>query len=172
MGYAYEEVIDPNPANNPETEILARQARLKCLHALTECLQENERKVFCLAITLGLPHKHVAEILECSVGSVKTTLHRAKKKWFGYMENMCSFIDKSNPCVCKQRVRFAVKNGMTTENSLRDPRPSITLQAGKEVMSLRTLRDFYEDLYHDKADQNFAERIREGIKKNEWKIFS
>ncbi len=172
MGLAYEEVIDRNPANNPETEVLARQVRIKCLHALTECLQENERKVFCLAITLNLPQKHVAEILECSVGSVKTTLHRAKKKWFGYMENMCSFIDKSNPCTCKQWVRFAVKNGMTATNALRDARPSIFLQAKDEVIGLRTLRDFYEDLYHDKADQNFADRIREGIKKKEWRIFS
>ncbi len=172
MGYALENVIDTNPANNPETEILARQVRIKCLHALTECLQENERKVFCLAITLGLPHKHVADILECSVASVKTTLHRAKKRWFGYMETKCQFINKSNPCNCKQFVRFAVKNGMTTENSLRDPRHSIFLKAKDEVISLRTMRDFYEDLYHDKADQNFSARIREGIKKNEWQIFS
>jgi RNA polymerase sigma-70 factor, ECF subfamily len=94
QGYSLEEIIDSNPANNPETELLAYQARTKCLHSLTECLQANERKIFCLAIMLGLPHKHVAEILDCSVSSVKTTLHRAKKRWFGYMENRCRFIKK------------------------------------------------------------------------------
>jgi RNA polymerase sigma-70 factor (ECF subfamily) len=172
MGYSFEEVIDTNPANNPETELLAYQVRLKCLHALTECLQANERKVFCLAITLGLPHKHVAEILECSVGSVKTTLHRAKKRWFGYMENMCQFIKKSNPCNCKQYVRFALSKGLISKDVFVDPRPPIIVQSKKEVIGLRTLRDFYREFYQDKADESFAKRIREGIRNKEWAILS
>ena len=170
LGYSYEEVIDTNPANNPETELLAHQVRIKCLHALTECLQQKERLVFCLAVTLDLPHKHVAEILECSVGSVKTTLHRAKKRWFGYMENLCQFIKKDNPCNCKQWVRFAVSRGMT--QSFDVPRLPVPIQAGKELMTLRAMRSFYEDLYQDKADQSFTERVRAGIKSNEWSIFS
>lgn len=172
MGYTLEEVIDTNPANNPETELLARQVRIKCLHVLTECLQANERKVFCLAITLDLPHKQVAEILECSVPSVKTTLHRAKKRWFGYMENMCSIIKKSNPCNCKQYVRFAVSKGAISKDSITDPRPAIVLKAKQEVLSLCTLRDFYQDLYRDRADESFAKRIREGIQNKEWSLFS
>ncbi len=172
LGYSHDEVIDTNPANNPETELLAYQVRIKCLHALTECLQANERKVFCLAVTLDLPHKQVAEILECSVGSVKTTLHRAKKRWFGYMENMCQYIKKSNPCNCKQYVRFALSKGMISKDVFVDPRPPVFMQAKKEVLSLRTLRDFYQDLYKDKADESFAQRVREGIKNNEWQIFS
>jgi len=172
LGYSHEEVIDTNPANNPETELLAHQVRLKCLHALTECLQANERKVFCLAITLDLPHKQVAEILECSVGSVKTTLHRAKKRWFGYMENMCQFIKKSNPCNCKQYVRFALSKGTISKDVVVASRPPVIMQAKKEVINLRTLRDFYQDLYQDKADESFAQRVREGIKNNEWSIFS
>ncbi len=172
LGYSHEEVIDTNPANNPETELLAYQVRIKCLHALTECLQANERKVFCLAVTLDLPHKQVAEILECSVGSVKTTLHRARKRWFGYMENMCQFIKKSNPCNCKQYVRFALSKGLISKDVVVDPRPPIIMQAKKEVISLRTIRDFYRDLYRDHADESFAKRVREGIKNKEWMIFS
>ncbi len=171
QGYSFEEVIDTNPANNPETELLAYQVRVKCLHALTECLQANERKVFCLAITLGLPHKHVAEILECSVGSVKTTLHRARKRWFGYMENMCQFIKKSNSCNCKQYVRFALSKGLISKDVVVDPRPPIIMQAKKEVINMRFLRDFYQDLYQDKAGESFAKRIREGIRNKEWSIF-
>ncbi len=172
QGYSLEEIIDSNPANNPETELLAYQVRVKCLHCLTECLQANERKVFCLSVTLDLPHKQVAEILECSTGSVKTTLHRARKRWFGYMENMCQFIKKSNPCNCKQYIRFALSKGLISKDVAVDPRPPIIMQARTEVINLRTIRDFYQDLYRERADESFAKRVREGIKNKEWIILS
>ncbi len=172
MGYALEEIIDPNPANNPETELLAFQARIKCLHAMTECLPIDQRKVFCLAITLALPHKTIAEILNCSVGSVKTTLHRAKKRWFGYMENKCQLIRKSNPCNCRQFVRFGLSQGWISKEALVKPRPPVAVQAREDIRKMKTLRDFYQDLYQDTADESFAQRIREGIKNKEWSIFS
>lgn len=172
LGFSLEEIIDTNPANNPETELLAAQVRIKCLHALTECLQANERKVFCLAITLGLPHKLIAEILECSVGSVKTTLHRAKKRWFGYMENKCQFIKKTNPCTCKQYIRFSLSRGVISPDAAVPVRPPVITRTKKDVVSLRTLHELYEDLFQDKADESYAQRIREGIKNNEWQILS
>lgn len=172
LGYSLEDIIDPNPANNPETELLGYQARIKCLHSLTECLQASERKVFCLAITLGLPHKAIADILECSVGSVKTTLHRAKKRWFGYMENKCQLIKKSNPCNCRQFVRFGLKQGWISKDALVRPRPAPTVQAREDIKKMKALRDIYQDVYQDRADESFAKRIREGIKSKEWAIFS
>lgn len=171
-GYALEEVIDPSPENNPETELLAYQARIKCLHAMTECLPLDQRKVFCLAITLGLPHKTIAEILDCSVASVKTTLHRAKKRWFGYMENKCQLIRKSNPCNCRQFVRFGLSQGWISKGASVQARPSIAAQARNDVINLRTIRDIYRDLFQNKADEAFVERIREGIRRNEWQILS
>ncbi|OGW49696.1 MAG: RNA polymerase subunit sigma-24 [Nitrospirae bacterium GWC2_57_9] len=170
-GFALEDVIDPDPASNPETELLASQVRVKCLHCMTECLPLEQRKVFCLAIMIDLPHKQVAEILECSPGSVKTTLHRAKKRWFGYMEDKCEFIKRSNPCNCRQFVRFGLSRGwVSKESSVYSPPPP--LQVKEEILSLRSLRDFYKDLFQNKADESFTRRLREGIQKKEWSIFS
>ncbi len=171
-GYSLEDIVDPNPASNPETELLAYQARVKCLHCLTECLPPEQRKVFCLAITVGLPHKLVAEILDISLASVKTTLHRAKKRWFGYMENRCQFIKKTNPCTCRQWVRFGLERGWISKEVRVDPRLPVTLQARKDVLTLRTLRDFYRDLYQNNADETFVQRVRDGIKNKEWQFFS
>ncbi len=170
LGYTLEDIIDTNPANDPETELLAMEARHKCLHCLTECLPTRQRNVFCLAITIGLPHKVVAEILECSVASVKTTLHRAKKRWAGYMEDRCQLIKKSNPCNCKQWVRFGLSQGWIDKKAIAKPRPVINLQAKEEIVKMRTLRDAYQDLYHETAGESLAHRIREGIKNQEWAI--
>lgn len=172
FGFSLDDIIDPNPASNPETELLSRQARVKCLHAMTECLPTGQRKVFCLAITLGLPHKLVAEILDCSVSSVKTTLHRAKQRWFGYMEGRCQLIDKSNTCNCKQWVRFGLARGWISKQPLANSPSPITVQAREEVTELKKLRDIYQELYQDTGDESFAQRIREGIQNKEWAIFS
>jgi len=172
LGYSIEEIIDPDPANDPETELLAREARFKCLHCLTECLPANQRKVFCLAITIGLPHKLVAEILDCSISSVKTTLHRAKKRWTGYMENRCQLIKKSNPCNCKQWVRFGLSQGWLSKQHLVNPRPDNSFEVKEEIIKLKTLRDIYQKLYRETADESLAQKIREGIKNKEWAIFS
>ena len=171
-GFSIEEIIDPNPANDPETELLGYQARVKCLHCLTECLPIKQRRVFCLAVTIGLSHKQIAEILECSVSSVKTTLHRAKKRWSGYMEDRCGLMKKSNPCRCKQFVRFGLSRGWIKKETTDNPSPSIAVQAREEIGKLWTLHDLYEQLYPESADESLVRRIREGIAKKEWAILS
>lgn len=134
--------------------------------------QANQRKVFCLAITLGLPHKQVADILNCSIASVKTTLHRAKKRWMGYMEDRCGLIKESNPCTCNQWVRFGLSQGWIKKTVSGDPRPPAAVQAKEEIAKLRTLRDLYQELYLELANDSFVKRMREGIKNREWEIFS
>jgi RNA polymerase sigma-70 factor (ECF subfamily) len=172
LGYPIEEILDLNPANDPETELLAREARIRCLHCFTECLPVNQRKVFCLAFTIGLPYKLVAEILECSISSVKTTFYRAKKRITGYLENTCQLVKKSNPCHCNQWVRYGLQQGWIKKEFLVNPRPEIIIQAEEEIVKLQMLRDIYQSLYRETTDESLAQRIREGIKSQEWAIFS
>jgi RNA polymerase sigma-70 factor (ECF subfamily) len=172
LGYPIEEIFDLNPSNNPETELLAREARIRCLHCFTECLPANQRKVFCLAYNIGLPHKHIAEIMECSVGTVKTTLCRARKRVAGYLENTCQLIKKSNPCHCSQWVRYGLQQGWIKKEQLLNPRPEIMIQAEGEIVKLQTLRNIYQSFYRKTADEFLAQRIKTGIKNNEWAILS
>lgn len=171
-GLQLEDILDPNPASNPETELLANQIRIKCLHSLTECFPLEQRKVFCLAITLNLPHKLVAEILECSVGSVKTTLHRAKKRWFGYMNDRCQLINKSSPCSCNQWVRFGLAQGWITQRTADTSPPPKPVQVREEISELLALRTVYQSMYQESADESYAEKLRDGIKNNRWALFS
>jgi RNA polymerase sigma-70 factor, ECF subfamily len=180
LGYALDQIIDPNPANNPETELLANEVRVRCLHCFTECLPTRQRTVFCLAVTLELPYKIIAEIMDCSVGSVKVMLHRAKKRIAGYLEDRCQLIKKSNPCNCRQWVRFGLEKGLiTTKNRLvpltqsimARPQASFTVQIKEEIVRLQTLKDIYQDLYQETADEVLAQRIKQGIMNKEWAVF-
>lgn len=172
FGYNIEHIVDENPQSDPETQVLWKEARYKCLHCMTECLSPEQRQIFCLAVTLNLPQKTVAEILSCSLSKVKTSLFRSRQKWFGYMENRCGFIKKSNPCNCAQWVRFGLQQGWITKKEVEyAPDLDINMRALAEVRSLRTLRDIYTVLYPSMND-SLAVRIKQGIEKNEWWIIS
>jgi RNA polymerase sigma-70 factor (ECF subfamily) len=172
LGYAVDEVLDDNPASDPETVLLSKEARYRCLHCITECLPAEQRKIFCLAITVGLPQKMVAEIMECSLSKVKTALFRARQRWFGYMENRCDLIKKSNPCHCSQWVRFGLKQGWFTRQEM-SYAPDIegTMRSLAELKNLKTLRDVYTTLYPG-MDDALAKRIREGMRNKEWSVIT
>lgn len=53
--------------------------------ALNE-LPEHQRAVLVLSFYEGLPYEEIAEILDCSVGTVKSRVHRAKKAIAGYLK--------------------------------------------------------------------------------------
>ena len=172
LGYSIEEIIDLKPANDPEIEVLSREVRFKCLQFFIECLPLSQRKVLCMAFIVGLPYKLIAEILECSVSSVKTTLYRGKKRIAGFLEERCQLVKKSNPCNCNQWIRRGLEQGWITKQALNNPRPEITIQAEKELVKLRTLRYTYQSLFPETTDESLAKRIMEGIKNKEWTIFS
>ncbi|MBP2651382.1 MAG: polymerase sigma factor, sigma-70 family [Firmicutes bacterium] len=172
LGYSLDQIIDLNPANDPETEVLCREVKFKCLQFFMECLPLKQRKVLCMAFIVGLPYKLIAEIMNCSISSVKTTLHRGKKQIAGYLEERCQLVKKSNPCTCNQWVRRGLQQGWLTKQNLANPRPSIVIQAEKDVVKLRYLRYTYQSLYPETIDESLAQRIHKGIQNKEWTIFS
>lgn len=172
LGYRLEDIIDTNPENNPEAEVLANEARFMCLHCFTECLTASQRTVFCLAVSLALPQKLVAEILECSLTNVKTTLHRAKKRIADILGERCQLINKVNPCYCNQWIRFGRSQGWLSAKHLSNARPPIVVQAAADITKLQTLRGIYQQLYPENVDEVLGKRIKQALAKKEWIIFS
>ena len=167
-GHRLEDLADMGRGNDPETMLLSREAQFKCLHCLTECLPEAQRQAFCLAVTLDLPHRTVAGILGTSEGAVKASLHRAMKRWKGYMENRCEFIKASNPCRCKQWIRFGQERGwIRPETPVRN---EVDMVFRNEIIRLRDLCNLYHRLYAGEAERFFAERLAEGMERQEWMV--
>ncbi|MDI6705055.1 MAG: hypothetical protein QME73_02190 [Bacillota bacterium] len=88
------------------------------------------------------------------------------------MNDRCSLINKSNPCKCEQWVRFALKQGWITKEETSVKKQAVNILTLQEAKTLKNLKELYQTLYPDSADQALAERIREGIKKKEWQILS
>jgi RNA polymerase sigma-70 factor (ECF subfamily) len=88
------------------------------------------------------------------------------------MENRCQLIKKSNPCNCKQWIRFGLSQGWFSKQAAARHRPTNDLQAQEEIIEIRNLRNTYQELYQETAGEPLAQRIRAGIKNEEWAIFS
>jgi len=170
-GCSVEELADPHPAYGPETKLMINEVMRVCMNAFTECLTVNQKKVFFLAVGLGLPYKLVAEILDCSVSSVKSTLHRAKNRIIGFMESRCQLIKKSNPCRCEQWVKRGISRGWITKDSITNPLPMIPIP-DKLKIYMRDLRDIYKNVYLADNDEVLAKFIKEGFAKKKWAAFS
>lgn len=170
-GCTVDDLADPDPDYGPETQLMVNEVKRVCMAAFTECLPVNQRKVFFLAVGLGLPHNVAAEILDCSVSSVKTTLHRAKNRLSGYMESRCQLIRKSNPCRCEQWVKRGISRGWITEECKSNPLPKIAIP-DKVKIYMRDLRDIYKNVYLADNDAVLAKFFKEGFAKKKWATFS
>jgi RNA polymerase sigma-70 factor (ECF subfamily) len=73
------QVMDERPAHNPEKEFLRSELSARIFRALQR-LTPHERMVFDLRHFQGMKLRAVSEILNISVGSVKTSLVRATRK--------------------------------------------------------------------------------------------
>lgn len=170
-GCSIDDLVDPHPESGPETRFMVNEVMRVCMAAFTECLPVSQRKVFFLAVGLSLPSRVVAEILDCSVSSVKTTLHRAKNRLVGYMESRCRLIRKSNPCRCEQWVKRGIERGWIRKDCVTNPLPGITIPE-KVKIYMQDLRDIYKNVYLADNDAVLAEFLKEGFARKKWATFS
>jgi RNA polymerase sigma-70 factor (ECF subfamily) len=171
LGCTEEELMDPNPANDPETRLLANEVVRVCMYGFTECLPIKQKKAFFLVVGFGLSYKRAAEILECSEGALKTILHRAKGSLAGYMESRCSLINRSNPCRCEQWVDACLAHNRITRECITKPTATIAVP-DKVKIYMRDLRDIYRNVYGARSDEEMAEMLKEGFEKKRWATFT
>ncbi len=81
--------ISDDPSDNPEQN-LEQSERMKVLQDAIAALPENQNIAFTLSKCDGMSNKNIAEIMSCSLPSVESLMHRAKKnlrkKLFHYFE--------------------------------------------------------------------------------------
>lgn len=171
LGCSEDELRDQNPANDPETRLLSNEVMRVCMYGFTECLPLNQKKAFLLVVGFDLPYRLAAEILECSVGSLKTMLHRAKGSLAGYMGSRCSLIRKSNPCRCEQWVDACLSHKRITKDCIANATATITVPDKMQIY-MRDLRDIYRNVYGARSDDEMAEMLKEGFEQKRWATFA
>jgi RNA polymerase sigma-70 factor (ECF subfamily) len=83
---------------SPEFSVEAKEVAATCVNCLTMTLPVKQRLALILCDQLGFSREEAAKSMNASVASVKTELHRARKKMTEIYERRCALVDKNNEC--------------------------------------------------------------------------
>jgi RNA polymerase sigma-70 factor (ECF subfamily) len=83
---------------SPEFAVEAKEVAATCVNCLTMTLPVKQRLALILCDQLGFSREEAAKAMNASVASVKTELHRARKRMTEIFERRCALVDQKNEC--------------------------------------------------------------------------
>ncbi len=90
--------MEQNLYLSPEKSAEVREVAATCVNCITMSLPEKQRAAIVLCDQMGLSREEAAKSIGASVASLKTELHRARKKMTDVYETRCQLVDEQNEC--------------------------------------------------------------------------
>lgn len=157
-----------------EDVVLTNNMREQCLQLFLKCIPTKQRTAFALKVLLDLSCEDVSEIMDISVGAVKTNVYRARLAMKENMEDKCSYINPDSPCECKNWAAYAVK--FNRKDMIPELRISKEIDYekiyNKEMKFLSKLVLLYSKYPEKQSYQDFIKKIRIIIEEKSLKILS
>jgi RNA polymerase sigma factor (sigma-70 family) len=83
---------------SPEQSAEVKEVAATCVNCIAMSLPEKQRAAIVLCDQMGLSRDEAARTIGASVASVKTELHRARRKMTDVFEHHCQLVDEQNQC--------------------------------------------------------------------------
>ncbi len=83
---------------SPERSAEVKEVAATCINCIAMSLPAKQRATFVLCDQIGFSREEAAKSIGASVASVKTELHRARKKMSDVFEHHCALVDPKNDC--------------------------------------------------------------------------
>lgn len=157
------ETMAQNLANTPDNDLteleqeeqkqVIKEMNYMCMTGMLLCLSRDQRLVFILGETFNADHTIGSQILSISKDNFRKKLSRARNDLFNFMNNKCGLVNKSNPCRCHKKVKFAVDNKIIDSKNL--------LFNREDFASFRQFIRKDADVFMDIIDQKYAELFHE-----------
>ena len=90
--------MEQNLYLSPEKAAEVKEVAATCVNCITMSLPEKQRAAIVLCDQMGLSREEAAKSIGASVASLKTELHRARKKMTDVYETRCALVDEQNEC--------------------------------------------------------------------------
>jgi RNA polymerase sigma factor (sigma-70 family) len=83
---------------SPEKSAEVKEVAATCINCIAMSLPEKQRAAIVMCDQMGLSREEAANSIGASVASLKTELHRARKKMTEVFETNCQLVDEQNQC--------------------------------------------------------------------------
>lgn len=83
---------------SPEKAAEVKEVAATCINCIAMSLPAKQRATFVLCDQIGFSREEAANSIGASVASVKTELHRARKRMTEVFETRCALVDPNNEC--------------------------------------------------------------------------
>jgi RNA polymerase sigma factor (sigma-70 family) len=90
--------MEQNLYLSPEKSAEVKEVAATCVNCITMSLPEKQRAAIVMCDQMGLSREEAARSIGASVASLKTELHRARKKMTDVFETNCQLVDEQNQC--------------------------------------------------------------------------
>ncbi len=156
---------------SPERAAEVKEVAATCINCISMSLPEKQRAAIVLCDQIGLSREEAAKSIGASVASVKTELHRARKKMADVFEHHCQLVDPKNDCNGCTMSGNIKRNGV---KSTEPPAPRLAATNARKS-DLRTARQRIaartpgiacaqaEALLSDLIDDQLAADARSGV---------
>ncbi len=108
--------MEQNLYLSPERAAEVKEVAATCVNCITMSLPEKQRAAIVMCDQMGMSREEAANSIGASVASLKTELHRARKKMTDVYETRCALVHDENECDgCIVAARIQHKKAPTVE---------------------------------------------------------
>ncbi len=165
---------------SPERAVEVKEVAATCVNCVSMSLPTKQRAAITLCDQMGLSREEAAKAIGASVASVKTELHRARKKMVEVYDHHCALVDEDNECdgclwAGRIKRKGAAKQAARTDGQSPTgaKRPAVSSGAPDSAATEVTGRastpsqamscDEIDELLSDLIEGDLAEGVRAGV---------
>lgn len=130
-----------------------REMNLMCMSGMLLCLNREQRLVYIIGEMFNADHNIGSEILQMSKDNFRAKLSKARKDLYNFMNNQCGLVNKSNPCRCHKKVKFALKEGHIDARNLLHNRKEFVSFTNYIRADANEMMDFVDEKYAELYQQ-------------------
>lgn len=154
---------------SPERAAEVKEVAATCVNCVTMSLPAKQRATITLCDQLGLSREEAANAIGASVASVKTELHRARKKMADVYEHHCALVDEDNECdgcLWAGRVKRRGAAKASARAAEATPRARTRGELSRNAAALGLSCDEIEELFSDLIEGELAEKTAGALRQH------
>lgn len=129
----------PADLSAAERELMTREVRIACTHAMLTCLDRDHRIAYLLGVVFDLEGKEAADAMGVAPATYRKRLSRARARVEDFTRERCSLVEASAPCHCAGRIAPAVRLGRIDPQALLFADHPVTNATPDEASELATI---------------------------------